>query len=122
MNQQVVPMLHVPDLPRTIAFYESIGFRREETYEDECEITFAIVRFGGSIVMLNGGGHEAERDRRDVDLYVYTDPDELYLRLKDKVEIVADLNDTFYGNREFAIRDINGFWITFGMPISDRQR
>lgn len=118
MNQHVVPMLHVPDLPGTIAFYESLGFNTEDTYDDDGEITFAIVRFGQSAVMLNRGGCETGRERRDVDLYVYTDPDELRSRLEGSVEIVADLNDSFYGNREFTIRDINGFWITFGMARS----
>jgi len=23
----------------------------------------------------------------------------------------------FYGMREFIIRDINGFWVTFGQPV-----
>ena len=30
--------------------------------------------------------------------------------------MVEDLHDTFYGMREFIIRDLNGFWITFGQP------
>ena len=37
-----------------------------------------------------------------------------------KAEIVEDLHDTFYGMREFAIRDCNGFWITFGQPAPGR--
>lgn len=122
MNQQVFPMLHVPDVPRTIAFYESLGFSTDRTYDDDGEITFAIVRFGQSAVMLNAGGHEAGTGRRDADLYIYTEPDELYLRLKQSADIVADLHDTFYGNREFTIRDVNGFWITFGLPRSDPVR
>jgi hypothetical protein len=29
---------------------------------------------------------------------------------------VEDPHDTFYGIREFIIRDINGFWVAFGQP------
>jgi len=29
---------------------------------------------------------------------------------------VEGLHDTFYGMREFIIRDLNRFWITFGQP------
>jgi hypothetical protein len=29
---------------------------------------------------------------------------------------VEDPHDTFYGMREFIVRDNNGFWITFGQP------
>ncbi len=51
----------------------------------------------------------------EVDLYTYTDDvDGLYERLKDRVEVVEGLHDTFYGMREFIIRDLHRFWITFG--------
>jgi uncharacterized glyoxalase superfamily protein PhnB len=40
--------------------------------------------------------------------------DPLFASLRDQVEIVAELDDTDYGMREFIIRDPNGFWITFG--------
>jgi uncharacterized glyoxalase superfamily protein PhnB len=58
-------------------------------------------------------------DRREVDLYVSTENvEDLYRRLKDRVEVRVSLNDTFYGTREFIIRDLNGFWVTFGQQIS----
>ena len=118
MRQQVVPMLHVSDLPATVNFYESLGFSTAETYDDDGKLTFAIMQFGTSLVMLNSGGSAATGGRRDADLYIYTNVDALYPVLKDRVEIVVDLNDTFYGNREFTIRDNNGFWLTFGSVIS----
>jgi len=43
--------------------------------------------------------------------------DDLYRRLKDRVRVVVELYDAFYGMREVAIRDFNGFWITFGQPV-----
>jgi len=43
--------------------------------------------------------------------------DDVSRRLKDRVQVVVDLYDAFYGMREFIIRDFNGFWITFGQPI-----
>lgn len=68
--------------------------------------------------MLNCGGRPAQHDRRDVDLYVATDDvggDRR--RLDGRAELIEDLHDTFYGMREFIIRDPNGFWITFGQAI-----
>ena len=68
--------------------------------------------------MLNGGGKPSTADRREVDLYVHTDEIEnLCRQLKGRVEMVEDLHDTFYGMREFIIRDLNRFWITFGQPV-----
>ena len=53
-----------------------------------------------------------------MDLYVETDRVEaLYDALKDRVEVVEPVHDTFYGMREFIIRDVNRFWITFGRVL-----
>jgi uncharacterized glyoxalase superfamily protein PhnB len=68
--------------------------------------------------MFNEGGQLSTQDRRDVDLYIQTDHiADLFQRLRDRVEIREGLHDTFYGMREFIIRDLNGFWITFGEPV-----
>lgn len=118
MADRVVPMIHVPDVRATVAWYQSIGFTVNEAYGDEGEgLSFAILSFGNSQVMFNQGGHLSTRHRREVDLYVYANNvDELYARLKDRVDIQAEPHDTFYGMREFIIRDLNRFWITFGQP------
>ena len=53
--------------------------------------------------------------RREVDLYVdAADVDQLFVSLRDRVQVVEGLHDTHYGMREFISRDPNGFWITFG--------
>jgi uncharacterized glyoxalase superfamily protein PhnB len=116
MADRVVPMIHVPDVRATVDWYESIGFTVDQTYGDEGEgLSFAILSFGSSQVMFNAGGQPSTSHRREVDLYVYAnDVDDLYARLKDRVDIQAEPHDTFYGMREFIIRDINRFWITFG--------
>jgi hypothetical protein len=43
----------------------------------------------------------------------------LYQNLRAKVDVRQGLHDTFYGMREFIIRDINGFWVTFGQSITE---
>jgi uncharacterized glyoxalase superfamily protein PhnB len=123
MEQRVVPMIHVPDVRATVGWYTAIGFTVTDTYDDGGEgLSFAILSFGRSEVMLNSGGQPSTQHRREVDLYVYTDDvDGLYQRLKDRVEVVKGLHDTFYGAREFIIRDLNRFWMTFAQFASDRQ-
>src|SRR6266850_5992676 len=117
-SQKVVTMIHVPDVRATVDWYESIGFTVIDTYGDDGEgLSFAILSFGSSQVMFNQGGQPSTRHRREVDLYVYTDNvDDLYRRLKDRVEVVEGPHDTFYGMREFIFRDLNRFWITFAQP------
>jgi len=118
MAEKVVPMIHVPDVRATVDWYESIGFKVIATYGDEGEgLSFAMLSFGSGEVMFNQDGQPSTRHRREVDLYVYSDNvDDLYRRLKDRVEVVEGPHDTFYGMREFIIRDLNRFWITFGQP------
>jgi uncharacterized glyoxalase superfamily protein PhnB len=118
MANTVTAMIHVSDVRATVEWYEAIGFTATETSEDEGQMTWALMTFGKGQFMLNRGGRPSERDRRDVDLYVTVDSvDEAYRRLEGRVEIREELHDTFYGMREFVIRDINGFWVTFGQVI-----
>jgi uncharacterized glyoxalase superfamily protein PhnB len=115
MSRTVTPMIHVSDVRATVEWYRGIGFEVTATHEDDGEMSWAALTFGGDELMLNEGGQPSSVARREVDLYVRTDDiDRLHGRLKDHVQLVEDLHDTSYGMREFIIRDCNGFWITFG--------
>lgn len=110
-------MIHVPDVRATVEWYLSIGFDVVATYGDGTgeNFSFAIMQFGTTKVMFNTDGEPSDKHRREVDLYVYTDNvDELYETLKDRVDVIDEPNDRFYGMRELIIRDLNRFWITFG--------
>jgi hypothetical protein len=115
MTGRVTPMIHVPDVRSTVEWYKKIGFTVSATYGNERGgLSFAVLSFGSSMVYFNQGGHVSNQRRRDVDLYTYTTGvDDLYSSLKERVEVIEGLHDTFYGMREFIIKDLNGFWITF---------
>lgn len=115
MPERIVPMIHVPDVRATVDWYVDIGFKIVDTFDDGRDgLSFAILGLGSSEVMFNQGGLPSTQHRREVDLYIYTENiDELFDRLKDRVEVVEPPHEMFYGMREFIIRDINGFWITF---------
>lgn len=119
MATNLTPMIHVPDVRATVDWYKQMGFTVTDTYGDGGDgLSFAILAFGGSQVMFNSGGNSSAQRRREVDLYLNVGHvDELHERLRDSVDIIEDLHDTFYGMREFIIRDLNGFWITFGQDI-----
>jgi catechol 2,3-dioxygenase-like lactoylglutathione lyase family enzyme len=118
MPERVVPMIHVPDVRAASEWYEAIGFTIVRTHDEDGHMDWALLAFGSTEVMLNEGGRPSPNHRREVDLYVHTDRlDELHARLSGIAEIVEDIHDTFYGMREFIIRDLNRFWITFGQPL-----
>ncbi len=120
MTTKVVPMIHVPDVRATVDWYKAVGFTVLDTYDGGGEgLGFAILSFGNTEVMFNSGGQPSTHCRREVDLYVYADNvDELFQTLRDRVEVVEGLHNTFYGMREFIIRDLNRFWMTFGHHLS----
>lgn len=119
MLRAATPMIHVPDVRATAAWYEGIGFAILETFGDGGDgLSFAILQVGDTRVMFNQGGHTTADRRREVDLYVdVADADMLFARLQDRVEVIEPLHDTEYGMREFIIRDPNQFWITFGQAL-----
>ena len=122
MPQIVVPMIHVPNVSATVDWYTSIGFKLIRQNEEAGEINWAKLSFGNSELMLSAGGKPSSDDRREVDLYITTDDvDDLYRRFKDRVQVVEGPHETFYGMREFIMRDLNGFWVSFGQPVQSSR-
>jgi uncharacterized glyoxalase superfamily protein PhnB len=111
-------MIHVSDVRGTVNWYKAIGFQVVRTNEVDDEMDWAKLTFGNSEVMFNAAGKARAEHRREVDLYITSDGiDALFARLGkevEQVEVVEKPYDTFYGMREFTIKDCNGFWITFG--------
>lgn len=122
MPTTVTPMIHVPDVEATAAWYARLGFTVEGTASDGAETVWARLTLGETAVMLNCGGRAAEHDRRDVDLYVGVDDVANWrARLPEGIEIIQDVYDAYHGMREFIVRDPNGFWITFGQWIGEER-
>lgn len=119
MRRDVTPMIHVPDVRATAVWYGDIGFTLLATHPDEGELDWALLVFGDGRVMLSKGGRPSAAARREVDLYVHTDElAALAQRLRPRVEVIEDVHETEYGMRELIIRDLNGFWVTFGEDLS----
>jgi ankyrin repeat protein/catechol 2,3-dioxygenase-like lactoylglutathione lyase family enzyme len=126
---KAVAMINVPDVARALDWYVSIGFREVSRYEDNGVINFAMVAIGQAELMLSTRGKPAPHD---ASLWFYTDEvDALYQELRSRrleaaqtelagptsdgsrVVFDQDLEDTFYGARQFCIRDLNGFELYF---------
>ena len=119
----LTPMLHVPNVRATAAWYVALGFRLVETAEDDGETTWAMLAYRDGRVMLNCVGAARDVPRRDADLYLDVDDvDVLFASLPAGVVVQEPPHDTFYGMREFIVRDLNGFWLTFGQPLTAHQR
>lgn len=124
-----VPTITVPDVARALDWYTSIGFTEIARYDDEGLVNFGMVSLGQAELMLNMGGTAG---RHDASLWFYTDQvDRIYQLLKSRqlaaaqatlagsaganegIEFEQDIEDMFYGARQFCIRDLNGYELYF---------
>lgn len=105
-------MFRVADMRATIAWYESLGFTTADRYEDDCELVFARITFGGAGFALGPGGH-ATLD--DASVWFFTDAvEESYAAFRAKgVTFEEQLYEPFYGGRQFSFRDCNGLALVF---------
>ena len=132
---KIVPTLSVPDVARALDWYTSIGFKEVARYADDDLVNFGIVSFGRAELMLTMHG---QRGRHDVSLWFYTTQvDALYHVLKSRqmsaaqaslagdgnadrsIEFEQDIEDMFYGARQFCIRDLNGYQLYFIQVIGE---
>jgi ankyrin repeat protein len=124
-----VPMITVPDVARALDWYVSIGFKEISRFDDDGVVNFGMVAFGSAELMLNMHGKPG---RHEASLWFYTDRvDALYDILKSQqiqvaqnelgpapgdghwIEFEQDIEDMFYGARQFCIRDLNGYELYF---------
>lgn len=102
MTPRVTPMIYVPDVRATVAWYEAIGFTMLDVGEVCGELVFALLAFGAGQVMFNTGGRPSTASRREVDWYIHTENvDALYAKLKGQVTVQEEAHEAFYGMREF---------------------
>ena len=125
--KQLTPNLMVEDVNGTIDFYTNIlGFEVLATVPETGQFNWAMLKQGNVEIQLQVRASLSEeipsfRDKPiggALTLYIGMDGiQELYERLKDKVTIVQDMHTTFYGTREFAIGDSNGFVLSFAETV-----
>ena len=116
MPKSIQTMVHVPDVEATAAWYrDKLGFTVVDLGSDGQDVIFGRLRLDGVDLLLSAGGRISDAGRRDVDFYIRTDDVEGDLaRIPEDVEVIEQLHETFYGTREFIVRDLNGFWVTVG--------
>ena len=128
-------MLSVPNVRAAVDWYTSIGFHLDGSFDIDGPAAWAGVSFGSACVMLVPHGTAAAR--REASLWLRTDRiDDVYRLLKDRqlerastvlagaeptypeARFKQDLHDTFYGQREFCIVDLNGYELIFCQAVA----
>lgn len=125
--------LAVKDIKETIKYYqENFNFKVQMLVDEsktifdtqikeELNYVWAMIQKDNISIMLQSVESLKEDvgvffDNIGASLTLYIDVenvDELYLKIKDKVNIYKEITTTWYGQREFYIKDINGYILGF---------
>ena len=117
----VTPRLPVADLGRTVAFYTRVlGFQVSVLWPDD-QPTFAILdRDAVSLGFVTPDAHRGQVTIGTADLYLGTeDVLALHAAIRDVVKVEWGPEVYFYGRREFAVRDPDGYLLIFTEPTDD---
>jgi uncharacterized glyoxalase superfamily protein PhnB len=128
---KLTPNLTVANVERSLAFYgDVLGFERGLTVPDKSPFVFASVTSGGVEIFFNDAAEVvkahpdwAGRVKPSAANSMFIEVagpgavDPLHDRVKAKAKIVMPLITQWYGMREFAIEDPDGFVITFAERV-----
>ena len=109
------------DIEKTAAYYQQfLGFR-VVPYLSAAEPHICLYRDNTEIILIDAKGKDIMTNRAlygyGEDAYFITDQQEALFGEFQKagVKIVRPISLTDYNNKEFAIEDIDGRWICFGI-------
>lgn len=118
MTPTLTPILHVPDVAASVAWYEALGFEVLDVDPHDAEAKWAHLAYGAGRVMFRAAPEPGAPGRADVDLYIRIPAvDALRDALPETVEVVSGPRNMAYGMRELTVRDPDGFAVTFGEAL-----
>jgi uncharacterized glyoxalase superfamily protein PhnB len=117
-----VPTFWVPDVAATLRWYsENLGFQIAGTFPKEAPYAYASMnRDGAEIMLLSFPGYQkpdlsARRPQGLWDAYLrVSGVQALYDTVLGKEFVRMPLKQQRYGDREFEVRDLNGYVLVFG--------
>lgn len=118
--------LLVEDMKKTLDFYTNILNFNVSLSMPQTDPFFAIINSSNVQIMLYTKDKFSEEIPKfrsikmgaSVALFIEVDNiDELYTRIKSKVEIIQEIHTTSYGTKEFSINDCNGYVLMFNQKI-----
>ena len=127
---KLTPNLLVANVERSLAFYvDTLGLTRGMTVPDQSPFVFASVVGGAVEIFLNDAagavqeypGFAGQPLGCTGTLFIEVEGvDALHDRLKPTVKMIMPIETKFYGMREFAIADPDGYIITFAERVAQR--
>jgi uncharacterized glyoxalase superfamily protein PhnB len=123
--ESLTPNLIVSDMAASVAFYRDVlGFTISESVPEAPPYVFAWMKRDDVNVFLNDAKPVVEQfptltiGRTSVLFIVVDAVDELFQSVAPRAQVVMPLTDQFYGMREFAVLDPDGYLITLAQRIA----
>ncbi len=106
-------MAHVKSVPRSIEFYEKLGFTVRNTFvpDGRSEPSWAWLQVGGAHLMVTRADEPVEASQQAILFYLYcADVAALRAALQKQGLVVGEIQYPFYAPRgEFRVADPDGF-------------
>lgn len=116
------PIIWTEDFAGTITFYTAtLGFTAREVND---EWGWASLWLDNAGVMISRPNEHTQYEKIGFtgSFYFNTDDvDAFWEKLKDNVKVCYPIEDFFYGMREFAVYDNNGYLLQFGQEITESE-
>lgn len=125
--ESLTPNIIVDDVNQAVDYYaEKLGFNLIASVPEKGTYNWAMVqRDGVSLMFQSLESIQDDMPSLKIDskgslgtfFIRMKGIDELYNQVKEKVEIAHTMRTTFYGMKEFVVRDLNGYFLAFAEPV-----
>lgn len=123
--KQLVPMLNVSDIQRSLKFYEAVArFEQVSSQEELGKWNWAEIQLGDVLLMLAqarcpSAGAELEIAWPAIFYFYPEDVKASYEHVKGLGYEVGELSVTVYGMKECTLRDPDGHLLSFGQDAAN---
>jgi uncharacterized glyoxalase superfamily protein PhnB len=116
--------MFVPDVDAAVRFYaETLGFQTLRLEREDDLANFAVLALGSAVILIaheSLAGHVGIQTGPGLGIstrIMVDDVDAVYARARDAgATIVSEIEDRYYGLRDFSMLDLNGFHLRFAAP------
>jgi catechol 2,3-dioxygenase-like lactoylglutathione lyase family enzyme len=117
--KRIVPVLKVSDMQKSVDLYTGvIGFSVAWRAANDGGGENRMLQADATALLLSTGSHLGDKPQFSGTLYFHmAGVQEFFERVKDRAEVVWPLEAIDYGQREFGIRDGDGYTLAFAEPL-----
>jgi catechol 2,3-dioxygenase-like lactoylglutathione lyase family enzyme len=110
-SSQLVNELFVEDLKKSLAFYNTLGFKTERSDDH-----FAVLRWEDSLLFLDERKMDSRPAHAGMNIRIIVpDVDKYWDMVQTSgLTVFQKISDKYYGLRDFTILDPDGFGVRFG--------